>query len=67
MTYSILQISIHLCCVALSFFALSSLKFEKFCDVRNPYKVRVLLILLSLGLGYLSAQLLLALTLFNGL
>lgn len=67
MTYSIIQISVHLCCVGFSFFALSSLKFEKFCDVRNPYKVRTLLILLSMGLGYLVAQFLLALTIYNGL
>lgn len=67
MSYSILQISVHLCCAALSFFALSSIKFDRFCDIRNPYKVQVLLILCSMALGYLVAQFLLAMTVFNGL
>lgn len=67
MTYSVLQISVHLICAAFSFFALSSLSFDRFCDVRKPMKVQALLILLSMGLGYLVAQFLLALTIYNGL
>ncbi len=67
MSYGILQISLHLFCVVLSFFALSAIRFDLFCDVRKPMKVQMLLILLSMALGYLVAQLLLALTVFNGL
>lgn len=67
MTYSMIQISVHLLCAAFSFFALSSLKFDRFCDVRKPMKVQALLLLMSLGLGYLVAQFLLALTIYNGL
>lgn len=66
MTYSILQLSIHLLCVAMSFFALSCVKFDRFCDVRKPMKIQALLILCSMALGYLTAQLIMTLTIFNG-
>lgn len=67
MTYAILQIIIHLLCFACSFYALSAVRFELFCDVKKPMKVQALLLLASMGLGYLAAQLLLTLTIFNGL
>ena len=66
MTYTILQLSIHLICIAVSFFALSCVKFERFCDIRKPMKVQALLILISMALGYLVAQLIMTLTVFNG-
>lgn len=66
MSYGILQIGIHLFCVAMSFYALSAVRFDRFCDVRQPMKVQALLILFSMALGYLVAQLLLTLTVFNG-
>lgn len=67
MTYAVLQICIHLFCFASSFYALSAVRFEKFCDVKKPMKVQALLILAAMGMGYLAAQLLLTLTVFNGL
>lgn len=67
MSFFILNISIHLLCFIASFWALSSLRFERFCDVRKPAKVQCLLLLLSLALGYLVAQFLLALSVYNGL
>ena len=66
MTYTILQLSIHLICIAVSFFALSCVKFERFCDIRKPMKVQALLILSSMALGYLVAQLIMTVTVFNG-
>ncbi len=66
MTYTILQLSIHLICIAVSFFALSCVKFERFCDIRKPMKVQALPILSSMALGYLVAQLIMTLTVFNG-
>lgn len=66
MTYTILQLSIHLICIAASFFALSCVKFDRFCDIRKPMKVQALLILSSMALGYLVAQLIMTLTVFNG-
>ena len=66
MTYTILQLSINLICIAVSFFALSCVKFERFCDIRKPMKVQALLILSSMALGYLVAQLIMTLTVFNG-
>lgn len=67
MAYSILQISLHLVCFAFSFYALSGIQFEKICDVRKPAKVQLLLVFLSFGLGYLAAQFILAITIYNGL
>lgn len=51
----------------ISFYALSAVKFETFCKTAVPMKIYVLLFLLSLILGYLSSEALLALTLFSGL
>lgn len=67
MQFYIVNISVHLLCFIVCFYALSCIKFEKFCDVRYPMKVQLLLLLMALGLGYLVAQFLLALTIFNGL
>ena len=67
MTWAILQLSIHLLCIAVSFFALSCIKFDRFCDVKKPMKIQALLILCSMALGYLVAQLIMTLTIFNGL
>lgn len=65
MEYSLVNISVHLLCFAICFYALSCLKFDKLCDVSKPAKVQLLLILLALGLGYVCAQFLLAITIFN--
>ena len=67
MEFSFLQIIVHLLCAAASFYALSAIKFERFCDVRKPMKVQFLLLLVSLALGYLVAQFLFALTIYNGM
>ena len=55
------------CSFTLSFWALSCVRFETFTNVRKPGQVRLLLLLLSLGLGYLVAQFLLAISVYNGL
>ncbi|MEF9919716.1 MAG: DUF1146 family protein [Erysipelotrichaceae bacterium] len=67
MLYKLVNITVHLLCFVVSFYALSSLHFDRFCDVRKPMKVQVLLLLLAIGLGYVVAQFLLALTLYNGI
>lgn len=67
MQFFIINVSVHLLCFAASFWALTSIRFEKFCDVSKPGKVQFLLLLLSLALGYLTAQFLLSLSVFNGL
>lgn len=67
MQFFMINIIVHLVCFAACFWALSSVRFERLCDVRKPAKVQALLLLLSLGLGYLVAQFLLALSIFNGL
>lgn len=67
MTVSIIQLLVFAVCFALSFYAISSIQFEKICNVKQPAKVTLLMFLLSLVLGYLSSQAIFALTIFNGL
>ncbi|MBP3871936.1 MAG: DUF1146 domain-containing protein [Faecalicoccus sp.] len=67
MTVSIIQLLVFAVCFALSFWAISAVQFDKFCNVRQPAKVMLLMFLLSLVLGYLSSQAIFALTIFNGL
>ena len=50
----------------LSFYAISSIQFEKICSVKNPKKVQILMFLLSLCLAYVSSQAILQLTIYNG-
>ena len=67
MQYFIVNVAVHLLCFMLSFWALSGVRFDRFCDVTKPGKAQLLLLLLSLGLGYLTAQFLLAISIFSGL
>lgn len=67
MVTSIIVVSVQLLCFLASFYALSAIRFDRFCDVKKPAKVQLLLLLLSCALGYLCAQFLLALTIYNGL
>lgn len=67
MQYFIINVAVHILCFILSFWALSGVHFDRFCDVSKPGKVQMLLLLLSLGLGYLTAQFLLAISIFSGL
>lgn len=67
MQFYMINIGIHLISFMCCFYALSCVRFDKFCDVRNPVKVQLLLLVMALGLGYVVAQFLLTLTIFNGL
>ncbi|MBP3851282.1 MAG: DUF1146 domain-containing protein [Erysipelotrichaceae bacterium] len=66
MTYSVLKYIVFLMCFGLSFYAVSSIQFDRFCSVRQPRKVIVLMFLLSFALAYISSQAILDLTIFNG-
>lgn len=66
MEYAILQIIVHLIFIGLSFYGFSSIQWHKFCDTSKPIKIQLLMIILSLGFGYLGAQLFLNLTILNG-
>lgn len=46
-------------------YALSCVKFELFCRVQPPIKVQLLWLLLSMGLGYIVAEFILALTIYH--
>lgn len=66
MVYSVLSYLLFVACFAASFYALSSVRFEVICKVRQPMKIYMLLFLLSLIMAYLASQAILSLTLFNG-
>ena len=67
MQYFLMNLAVHVLSFTLSFWALSCVRFETLTNVRKPGQVRLLLLLLSLGLGYLVAQFLLAISVYNGL
>lgn len=67
MQFYFLNLTVHIISFVLSFWALSSVRFEDFTNVKTPGKVQMLLLLLSLGLGYLVAQFLLAISTLHGL
>lgn len=67
MQYFLITLTVHVLSFIASFWALSSVQFDKFTNVRTPGKVQMLLLLLALGLGYLVAQFLLAISLYQGL
>lgn len=67
MQYFLMNLAVHVLSFTLSFWALSCVRFETFTNVRKRGQVRLLLLLLSLGLGYLVAQFLLAISVYNGL
>ena len=67
MQYFLMNLAVHVLSFTLSFWALSCVRIETFTNVRKPGQVRLLLLLLSLGLGYLVAQFFLAISVYNGL
>ena len=67
MIVSLVNYIVFFACFGLSFYALSAIKFESFCKVKQPGKVTLLMFLLSLALAYLSSQAILNLTIYNGL
>lgn len=52
-------------CFGFSFYALSAIRFDQLCYVKDVNKVRLLLFLLAMGLGYLVAQFLLMITIYH--
>ena len=67
MSYASIKLIVFFVCFGISFYACSAIQFEKIMKVRQPGKVIVMLFLLSLIMGYLSAQAILELTIMNGL
>lgn len=61
MEYKILSIVVYLFSFTLAFLGLSSVQFEKFCNVKKPVQVQILLFALSMALGYLISQFLMQL------
>lgn len=66
MAYSVIQYLVFFACFGLSFYAISSIQFDKFCSVKNPKKVQILMFLISLIVAYLACQAILQLTILNG-
>lgn len=52
MKYEFVQIGISLFSFILCFYSLSSIQFEKFTRVSQPFKVQMLLLVLSMALAY---------------
>lgn len=67
MAYSILKYLLFVVCFGASFYAISSIQFDKICNVRQPRRVIVLMFILSFVLAYLATQAILDLTIYNGL
>ena len=59
-----MEIFVYLICFAASLYALMGVKFDKFCNVREPRRAQVLLLLLSAALAYMAAQFIFAFTLY---
>ncbi len=66
MVASVIQYFVFFACFGLSFYAISSIQFEKVCSVKNPKKVQILMFLSSLALAYITSQAILQLTIYNG-
>lgn len=66
MQFGILQMAAFFLFFGVSFYGLTSIKFEKFCKTDNPQKIYVLLFLFSFALAYLCTQAVLLLTVYNG-
>lgn len=54
--YRIISVAVYILSFAASFYGLSSIQFEKFCNVRKLAQVQTLLLCLSLALAYPIAQ-----------
>lgn len=65
--YALVKLLCFAVCFFASFYALSAVKFETFCRVNNPGKVKMLLFLLCLVLAYLSSEAIISITYMNGL
>lgn len=50
-----------------SFIALTCIQFERFCNLNQAWKIHLLLFISSMSLGWLCAQFILALTIYNGI
>lgn len=66
MVYSIIQYLVFFVCFGVSFYALSGIQFDKFCNVKSPAKVITLMFLLSFVMAYLCTQAILNLTILSG-
>lgn len=56
MSYKFISVCIALFSFVVSFYAVSAIKFDKFCQVEKPAKVQTLLIVLSFALAGLVAN-----------
>lgn len=66
-TLAIIEILVFFAFFGICFYAVSCIRFDKFCKVNVPAKVQVLMFLISLIMAYLATQCVLSLTIYNGL
>lgn len=65
MVFSVIQYAVFVGCFGVSFYALSAIQFDKFCNVKRPAKVITLMFLLSFVMAYLCTQAILNLTILS--
>ena len=63
--YEWVNIFLHLFSFCCSFYALTCIRFEKFTNVKEPMKVQILILLLSMALGTCVAQFLMNVLYFH--
>lgn len=61
MSYVITRILVHIICFFICFYALEAIDFAKIIRRNDTVRARLLLVLFSMGLGYLVAQFIMAL------
>ncbi len=62
MIYYYIRIVIYFISFMLSLYALGSIQFEKFTNVRKPAQVQLLILLLAIGLAYVVSKFFLGLS-----
>ncbi len=67
MIYYYIQIVIYFISFVLSLYALSSVQFEKFTNVRKPMQVQLLILLLAIGLAYIVTKFFLGISIQGGI
>lgn len=63
--YTVMKWIVYLLTFGISMYATSSIQFDKICHIREPRKVQVLWLFVSIGLAYVVAEFIFALTIYN--
>ena len=67
MATNLIVLIVYIVSFAVSFFALTAVRFDRFCHLQQPWKIHLFIFLLAMAIGWLSAQFILALSIYNGI